>query len=123
MDDRGSEFESRQGKKYSLLHVVQTGSGAHPAPLQWVPVVISPGVKRMGRETNHSPKTSAKVMKTWIYTYIPPYAFMVLVRVPGYRSRGPGFDSGCYEIFWEVVGLERDPLSLVRITEDLENWD
>jgi hypothetical protein len=42
-----------------------------------------------------------------------------VVRVPGYRSREPGFDSQRYQIFWEVVGLERDPLSLVSITEGL----
>jgi hypothetical protein len=43
----------------------------------------------------------------------------LVVRVPGYRSRGHGFDSWRYQIFWEVVGLERGPLSLVRITEEL----
>jgi hypothetical protein len=42
-----------------------------------------------------------------------------VVRVPGYRSRGPEFDSRRYQIFWEVVGLERGPLSLVRIIEEL----
>jgi hypothetical protein len=42
-----------------------------------------------------------------------------MVWVPGYRSRGPGFDSRRYQIFWEVVGLQRGPLSLVRITEEL----
>jgi hypothetical protein len=30
-----------------------------------------------------------------------------------------GFDSRCYQIFWEVVGLERGPLSLVSTTEKL----
>jgi hypothetical protein len=35
------------------------------------------------------------------------------------RSRGTGFDSRRYQIFREVVGLERGPLSLVRITEEL----
>jgi hypothetical protein len=43
----------------------------------------------------------------------------LVVRVPGYKSRGPGFDSWRYQIFWEVVGLEQDPLSLVRIIEEL----
>jgi hypothetical protein len=31
----------------------------------------------------------------------------------------PGFDSRRYQIFWEVVGLERDPLSLVNTIEEL----
>jgi hypothetical protein len=35
-----------------------------------------PGVKRPGREADHSPPTSAEVKKIWIYTSIPPYAFM-----------------------------------------------
>jgi hypothetical protein len=30
-----------------------------------------------------------------------------------------GFDSRRYQIFWEVVGPERGPLSLVSITEEL----
>jgi hypothetical protein len=30
-----------------------------------------------------------------------------------------GFDSRLYKIFWEVVGLERGPLSLVSTTEEL----
>jgi hypothetical protein len=43
-------------------------------------------------------------------------------RVPGYRSIGPGFDSWRYQIFWEVVGLERGPLCLVRVIEELLEW-
>jgi hypothetical protein len=42
-----------------------------------------------------------------------------VVRVPSYRSRGTGFDSRCYQIFWEVVSLERGPLSLVSTIEEL----
>jgi hypothetical protein len=30
-----------------------------------------------------------------------------------------GFDSRRYQMFWEVVGLERGPLSLVMIIEEL----
>jgi hypothetical protein len=40
-------------------------------------------------------------------------------RLCGLVARGPGSDSRCYQIFWEVVGLERGPLSLVRITDEL----
>jgi hypothetical protein len=43
----------------------------------------------------------------------------LVVRVSGYRSRGPWFDSRRYQIFWEVVGLERGPLSPVSTTEEL----
>jgi hypothetical protein len=46
----------------------------------------------------------------------------LVVRVPGYRSRGTGFDSRLYQIFWEVVGLERGPLSVVNISEELLVW-
>jgi hypothetical protein len=46
----------------------------------------------------------------------------LVVRIPGYRSRGPGLDSWRYQIFWEVVGLERGPLSLVRIIKELLEW-
>jgi hypothetical protein len=42
-----------------------------------------------------------------------------LVRVPGYRSTGPGFDFRPYQIFWEG---ECGPLSLVRTTEKLLEW-
>jgi hypothetical protein len=43
----------------------------------------------------------------------------VVVKVPVCRHRGPGFDSRSYRIFWVVVGLERGPLSLVSINEEL----
>jgi hypothetical protein len=46
----------------------------------------------------------------------------LVVRVPGNRSSGPGFDSRRYQIFWEVVSLERGPLSLLNITEELLEW-
>ena len=46
-----------------------------------------------------------------------PSACGLVVRVSGYRYRGPGFDPRRYQIFWVVVGLERGPLSLVR-----SNW-
>jgi hypothetical protein len=46
----------------------------------------------------------------------------LVVRVSGYRSRGPEFDSRPYQIFWEIRGLERGPLSLVRTIEELMAW-
>jgi hypothetical protein len=43
----------------------------------------------------------------------------IVVRVSGYRYRGPGFDSQRYQIFWVVVGLKRGPLNLMRSIEEL----
>jgi hypothetical protein len=38
---------------------------------------FSPGLKRPGREADHSPPASAQVKKTWAYTATtPPYIFM-----------------------------------------------
>jgi hypothetical protein len=43
----------------------------------------------------------------------------LVVRVPGGRHRGPGFDFRLYQIFLVAVGLERGALSLLRINEEL----
>jgi hypothetical protein len=37
---------------------------------------LSPGLKRPGREADHSAQASAEVKKMWIYTPTLPYAFM-----------------------------------------------
>jgi hypothetical protein len=50
--------------------------GSTQPPIEWVPGALSPGVKRQGREADHSPPTSAEVKKMWIYTSTLPYAFM-----------------------------------------------
>jgi hypothetical protein len=44
---------------------------------------------------------------------------IVVVTVPGYRSKGLGFDFRRYQIFGEVVGVERGPFHPVRIIEEL----
>jgi hypothetical protein len=59
-------------KNFSLLLVVQTCCGAHPASYP-----MGTGVKRPGREADHSPPANAEVKKMWIYTSTLPYAFKV----------------------------------------------
>jgi hypothetical protein len=49
--------------------------GSTQPPVRWVLEVLSPGVKRQGREADHSPPASAEVEKLWMYTSTPPYAF------------------------------------------------
>jgi hypothetical protein len=105
-------------------------------PVQWVRGPLSTGINRPGLETDWSPPSSAKDVKAcptlhqaWylMYVFYTPYPGAdrlcgLVDRVPGYRSRGPGFDFRRYQIFWEVVGLEWGPLSLVRIIEELLEW-
>jgi hypothetical protein len=45
--------------------------------IQWVLGALSPGVKRLWHEADHSPPSSAKVKKRWSYTSTLPYVFMV----------------------------------------------
>jgi hypothetical protein len=37
---------------------------------------LSLGIKRLGREADHSPPSSAEVKNAWKYSSIPQYAFM-----------------------------------------------
>jgi hypothetical protein len=68
----GSEFESREGQEFSLLHVLQTGFGAHSASYP----MGTGGKATGGSEADHSLSTSAEVKKMWLYTSTPPYSFM-----------------------------------------------
>jgi hypothetical protein len=51
----GSEFESRY-------------PGSTQPPIQWVPEVLFPSVKRPGRKADHSPPSSSEVNNTRIHT-------------------------------------------------------
>jgi hypothetical protein len=47
-------------------------------PIQWVLGALSPGVKRQGREADHSPSASAKVKKMWVNTSTLPHRQLYL---------------------------------------------
>jgi hypothetical protein len=68
----------------------------------------------------HKMSPIEKKLENTQFTILMPCG--LVVRVPGYRSRRPGFNSRRYQISWEVVGLERGPLILVSITEELIEW-
>jgi hypothetical protein len=77
MDDPGGGSSSPgRFKKFSLLHIIQTGSGVHPTSYKMGAGGSFSGVKRQGREADHSPPTITEVKKMWIYTSTPPYVFM-----------------------------------------------
>jgi hypothetical protein len=50
-------------REFSVLYSGQTCSAAHPASSTMVPGALSPGVKRPGREADHTPPSSAEVKK------------------------------------------------------------
>jgi hypothetical protein len=52
---------SGRGKRYSLLHCVQSGSGDHPASYPMGTGGSFPGVKRLEREADHSHPSSAEI--------------------------------------------------------------
>jgi hypothetical protein len=55
-------FDSRRGLGiYLFTTASRTALGPTQPPIQWVPGVHSLGVKRPGREADHSPRSSAEV--------------------------------------------------------------
>jgi hypothetical protein len=64
LDDRW--FESRQGMGIFLFITVSIPAlRPTQAPIQWAPGALSLGIKRTGREADHSPSYSAEITKAW----------------------------------------------------------
>jgi hypothetical protein len=73
-------------------------------------------------------KTEAQALMTNVFYTMAPIHRLYLdclcglvVRFRDCKPRGPGFDLRRYQIFCVAVGLERGPLSVVRINEQLLN--
>jgi hypothetical protein len=61
---------SRQGLGIFLFTTASKPAlGPTQPPIQWVPGALSLGVKRLGRESGHSPASSAEV-KEWVELYL-----------------------------------------------------
>jgi hypothetical protein len=52
--------------------VSRTALGPTQPHIQWVIGALSLGVKRPGREADHSPPSTAEVKNAWSYTSAPP---------------------------------------------------
>jgi hypothetical protein len=74
LDDRGVGVRVPVGSR--ILFTSSTPDLGFTQPIQWVPGALSPGVKRPGREADHSPPASVEVKKMWIYTSTSPHAFL-----------------------------------------------
>jgi len=46
--------------------------------IKWVPENLSPGVKRMGCDNDHSPPISINVKNGWSYNSTPPHTHTML---------------------------------------------
>jgi hypothetical protein len=68
---RGRSSSPGRVKNFHFYMLFRLALGPTQIPIQWVPVPLSPGVKRQRREANHSPPTSAEAKKTRIYTSTP----------------------------------------------------
>jgi hypothetical protein len=70
-------FDSRRGLGIFLFSTAsRTALGPTQPPIQWVPWVLFLGVKRPGREADHSPPSSAEVKMCGCMPPLPQYAFM-----------------------------------------------
>jgi hypothetical protein len=65
LNDRGVGVPNSGSQQFSLLHVVQTGSGVHPTSYPMGTGGSFPGVKRPGREADHSPPASTEAKIMW----------------------------------------------------------
>jgi hypothetical protein len=62
LDDRGSRVRYPAGAGNFLFTTApRTALGLTQPPIQWIPGALSLGIKRPGRETDHSPPSSAEV--------------------------------------------------------------
>jgi hypothetical protein len=77
LNDRGSRVRFPAGLGIFLFTTAsRTALGFTQPPIQWVPGVLSLGVKRPGREADHSHPSSAEVKNAWSYTSTPQYVFL-----------------------------------------------
>jgi hypothetical protein len=62
LDDRGSRVRFPAGLGIFLfITASRTALGPTQPPIQWIPGFLSLGVKRPGREANHTPPSSAEI--------------------------------------------------------------
>jgi hypothetical protein len=82
-------FNSRQEQWWDFFLFANSSRpalGPTQPPNEWVPGALTPGVKRLEREGDHSPPSSAEIKNASIYSSIPQYVFTAW-----YLSKGKTF--------------------------------
>jgi hypothetical protein len=73
----GANFDFRQELRIFLFFTASRPVlGPAQPPIQRVPAAFTPGVKRPGREADHSPPSNVEAKNTWCCTSTPPYVFI-----------------------------------------------
>jgi hypothetical protein len=95
-------FESRQRLGIFLFTTAsRLALGSTQRPIQWIPGTLSLGVKRPGREADHSPPSSDEVKNAWSYTSTPTIRLHGVVLS---KSTGTNLPSS-FSIYFHSVGL------------------
>jgi hypothetical protein len=70
-------------RKGLFLFIIASTPAVEPTepPIQWIPEALSVGVKRTGREADHSPPFSAEDNHAWSYAFTPPHIFTAWYQV------------------------------------------
>jgi hypothetical protein len=79
LDDRGIESRQRLGI-FLFTTASRSALGPTQPPIQWVPGVLSLGVKRLGREADHPPPSNAEVkecMELYLHASIRLYGVVL----------------------------------------------
>jgi hypothetical protein len=61
-----------KNREFSVRHCLHRNFGIHPDSYSIRTEPLSLGIKRPGREVDHSPPFCAEVKNTWSYTTFPP---------------------------------------------------
>jgi hypothetical protein len=75
----------------------------------WVPEAFNLGVKRPGREADHSPQPSAEVKNAWKCTSTPPISLhgMMLSQSTGKNLPLPGFNISAFKMSLFLLGSNK----------------
>jgi hypothetical protein len=107
----GLRFPAGVGN-FSLRHRVKTDCGSHPAFYPMTTGVLSPVVKRPGREADHSPPSSAEV-KEWVALYLQSQIRLhVVVFSLNKKAQGKLYLYLTYECFIPYVSFKNSSVGI-----------